>query len=197
MGLLEDLHNWLHSLMKIPSLGNLVPGVARRYMAVNLYDGSLLALGVIVSSLLINLPPSKTVLNGLVLGFSSAVSGFMGAFLVERAELARELRELEKHLFIRLGRRQVYVAGIFLSTVNAASTSTPIFLSLVPFALCERGLLPMQAASVSALVLVLLLLLGLGYTLGKSARENPLKYGLLALASGLLIIMLELVLGKD
>lgn len=194
MRLLEKLFMVIRSHIRTPITGQLLPKVARRYIAINLYDGSLLALGIVVSSMLLNLPPSEAVLNGVIIGFSSAVSGFMGAFLVERAELIREVKELEKHLFIRLGTRQVYVSGLFLSLLNAASTSTPVFIAVIPFILADRSIISFDAATVSSLLLVLASLLILGFYLGRMARENPLKYGLLTLASASLIILLEVVL---
>ncbi|MEZ0345040.1 MAG: hypothetical protein ABWK01_00585 [Infirmifilum sp.] len=194
MEFIRKLHDFIHFRIHTPFGRTLLPGVARRYIATNLYDGTLLALGTVVSSLLLKLPPRETAFNGVVIGFSSLVSGFMGAFLVERAELTREISELEKHLFIRIGKRHVYMTGIILSLLNAASTSTPIFLSMTPYVLAYFGFLPVELAPPVALIITLLLLSLLGFFLGHIANENPARTSALTILSGLVILLFEMLL---
>ncbi len=184
----------IHSRIHTPVTASILPKVARRYVAINLYDGALLAIGVVVSSMVLNLPPVDTILNGLVIGLSSAVSGFMGAFLVEHAELAREIRELERHLFISIGKRQVYLAGLVLSLLNALSTPIPIILSLIPFLLAHLGFLSLLLTHITALVIAFFMLLLLGFWLARIAGGSIAKYTLLVISSGAIIVLVDLLL---
>lgn len=172
---------------------HIIPRVMRRYIATNMFDGSLLAMGVIASSMILELSPRETIVSGLVIGFSSVVSGFSGAFLVESAELTRELRELEKHLFAKL-RVRAGTVGLLLSTVNALSTPAPVFVALMPFAFAELQLLTVEAARLTALLVVFTLLFMLGVFLGRLAQENPLKYGAMTVLSGALVAAVDLLL---
>ncbi|WP_460025466.1 VIT1/CCC1 transporter family protein [Infirmifilum sp. SLHALR2] len=196
MELLRRLHELVYSKVHTPVTAGLLPRVLRRYVAINLYDGALLALGVLTTSTLLGLPPWETVLSGLVIGTSSAISGFMGAFLVESAELRMELRELEKHLFITLGRRQVYVAGLIVSAVNALSTPAPVLLSLMPYLLAHIGVIAPPLALVAALAMTFTSLVFLGVWLAKIAGGGRLRYTLTVLASGLAILLLDIILGR-
>ncbi|QOJ78181.1 hypothetical protein IG193_05210 [Infirmifilum lucidum] len=194
MWLVDKVHQFIHLRIRTPVTASILPKVVRRYIAINLYDGTLLAIGVVVSSMMLNLPPVDTIINGLLIGLSSAVSGFMGAFLIEHAELAREVQELEKHLFISIGRRQVYLAGLVLSLLNALSTPTPIILSLVPFVLAHFGFLSSFLAYITAFAAAFSMLLLLGFWLARIASGNRAKYTLLVISSGAIIVLIDLLL---
>src|ERR1700690_1570000 len=69
---------------------------ARRYFAMNAFDGVLTTLGVLVGSYIGRVRSAHQVIAvGLGAAVAMGISGFYGSYLIERAERDRSLRELE------------------------------------------------------------------------------------------------------
>src|SRR5664280_3756993 len=70
--------------------------IARRYFAMNAFDGVLTALGVLVGGYLGGVDSPRAIfIVVLTTAVGMGVSGFYGSYLVERAERGRAMRELE------------------------------------------------------------------------------------------------------
>ncbi|MEM4810310.1 MAG: hypothetical protein QXS92_00145, partial [Thermofilum sp.] len=73
------------------------PKIARRYFAMNFFDGLLTMLGFVAGYYLAGgRNPALIVSAGLAASAAMGVSGFTGALLTEYAERQREIEELEK-----------------------------------------------------------------------------------------------------
>lgn len=106
-----------------------VSEIARRYFAMNAFDGVLTTMGVLVGAYLGDVRNAHAVISvGLAAAVAMGVSGFYGSYLIERAERDRSLRELEEATLSKLDD----------SDIAAASTYAAVFVALVdglsPFA---------------------------------------------------------------
>ena len=73
--------------------------IGRRYFVINSFDGALTILGVLLGSYFAGLTnPSLIVTVGIGASVAIGVSGLWGAFLTEKAEREREIKELTKEL---------------------------------------------------------------------------------------------------
>ena len=71
--------------------------IARRYFAMNAFDGVLTAIGVLVGGYLGGVDSPRAIFTVvLTTAVGMGVSGFYGSYLVERAERGRAMRELEE-----------------------------------------------------------------------------------------------------
>jgi len=96
--------------------------IARRYFAMNAFDGVLTTLGVLVGSYIGHVHSAHQVIAvGLGAAVAMGVSGFYGSYLIERAERDRSLRELE----------EVTLSSLEDSDIAAASTYATIVIALV------------------------------------------------------------------
>ncbi|HDI12184.1 MAG TPA: hypothetical protein ENF63_01170, partial [Candidatus Bathyarchaeota archaeon] len=72
-------------------------GIARRYFILNGFDGAMTIFGIIVASWFAHIQrPETIVVAGLGACFAIGISGFFSAYMTEKAERDRMLRELEK-----------------------------------------------------------------------------------------------------
>ncbi|MBC7261086.1 MAG: hypothetical protein H5T63_03650, partial [Chloroflexi bacterium] len=77
--------------------------IARRYFAMNSFDGVLTILGVLMGSYLSGVrEPSVVIITSLTTSVSMAISGLWGAYLTESAERQRSLDDLEEYTLIDL-----------------------------------------------------------------------------------------------
>lgn len=88
-GKLEKLREYL----EIAKVGE----IARRYAAMNAFDGILTIMGVLLGNYTAHVTDAKIVITtGLATSVAVGVSGLWGAYLTESAERKRSLSELER-----------------------------------------------------------------------------------------------------
>ena len=112
--------------------------IARRYFAMNSFDGILTILGVLTGNFLARVSdPTVIVLTGLTTSVSMAVSGLWGAYLTESAERQRGLDDLEEHTLSDLsGTRIGRAARVAVAVVALVDGLAPLLASvlvLLPF----------------------------------------------------------------
>ncbi len=164
--------------------------IARRLFVTNSFDGLLTVLGILLGSVTVGVR-EPTYIIGACIGGSIAmgISGFTGTFLSERAERVRELKELERVMLADLDEsiygRAARIVPFYVAVYGSAGIMLPPLTALVPFILCEVGLVPFSTAFIGALAALLLLLFLLGAYLGKVAEERILLSGLRMVGVGL------------
>jgi len=168
-------------------------GIARRYFILNGFDGSMTIFGIIVASWFANIQrPETIVIAGLGACFAMGISGFFGAYMAEKAERDRMLRELEKEKNGKVDPLR-YEASEFISfyvaIIDGLSPILTATISLAPFFLSLWNTIPIETAYTSSFILTLAALFSLGYYLGKKAKGNGWIYGLRMLAVGALAAM--------
>jgi predicted membrane protein (TIGR00267 family) len=174
--------------------------IARRYFIKNGFDGSMTILGIIVGSWIVGVTePEIIVTAGLGACLAMGVSGIFGAYMTEKAERKRHLKNLETNMLTDLSDSIHVDASDFVSVyaafIDGASPMLTAIISLVPFFLTMTGTFVIWEAYIISFILTLATLFSLGLYLGRIAKENILLYGVQTVAAGLLIIAIVLLLG--
>jgi len=172
--------------------------IARRYFAMNAFDGVLTALGVLVGGYLGGVDSPRAI---FVVVLSTAVgmgvSGFYGSYLVERAERGRAMRELEESTLSSLEDTTIAAASryatIVIAFVDGVSPFVAAMIVMIPFAF--PSLLTMHTAYFVAVAVGLIELFCLGVFLGAISRERLWLSGLRLAFAGVIALVISLLLG--
>ena len=181
--------------LKITEMGP----IARRYFVKNGFDGSMTMLGIIVGSWALEATAEYVVTTGLGACLAMGISGLFGAYMTERAERKRDLKNLENAMMTKLDDSVITDASSFVSfyaaIVDGGSPILTAIISLLPFILSLNGLIAVESAYIPSFIVTLVTLFMLGIYLGKIAKENALLYGLQTLVAGIITVAIALLLG--
>jgi predicted membrane protein (TIGR00267 family) len=126
------------------------------------------------------------------------VSGVSGAYMTERAERKRDLKDLESAMITKLDDCVISDASRFVSIyaaiVDGGSPIVTALISLCPFFFLLFGLITVEVAYIASIVVSLITLFILGMYLGRIAKENALLYGIQTLVAGTVAIGIALLL---
>ncbi len=175
--------------------------IARRYFAMNAFDGVLTTIGVLVGNYLAGVRDlSIPIRIGVATSVAMGVSGLWGAYLTESAERRRELVELEKISLIdqqdtKIGRAS-RLAVVVVSVVDSLAPFLAAMVVLIPLfldpvignAIISYGL---------SIIIALLCLFGLGMFLGHISQGNLFGYGLRTLVAGIVAIAINFLMGGE
>jgi predicted membrane protein (TIGR00267 family) len=189
-GWLRDKVATLRHYHRVAEVGE----IARRYFAMNAFDGVLTTLGVLVGSYIGRAHSAHQVIAvGLGAAVAMGISGFYGSYLIERAERDRSLRELE----------DVTLSSLEDSDIAAASTYATIVIACVdgvsPFVAAAFVLLPffiisLNAAYVVGVIVAFVELFALGLFLGRVSRQRLIWSGMKLAVAGVLCLALSALL---
>lgn len=179
--------------------------IARRYFFKNGFDGSMTMLGIVVGAWIAGVDkPLIIVAAGLSACLAMGVSGLFGAYMTEKAERERSLKELEESMITSLKDSMLNDASNFVSVyaalIDGLSPALTAIVSLIPFFLSMRGLLAIRDAYPVSLILTLVMLFFLGLYLGKIAKANlrsRILYAAGMVAAGLIVATVVLILGGN
>ncbi len=166
----------------------------RRYFVMNGFDGILTVLGILIGSYISeNINPPLIINITLTSGIAMFISGFFGAYIAERAERLKEIRELERALLKPLKNSVLEEAVLTVTIiVGIVDGSSPLIVSLVIIVPFFLGLSPLLAFYISlSIALILLFLMGL--YLGKISKEHIILSAIRMVAIGILCIFLMLL----
>ena len=175
--------------------------IARRYFAMNAFDGVLTTIGVLVGNYLAGVRDlSIPIRTGIATSIAMGISGLWGAYLTETAERQRELSELEKVSLIdqsetSIGRASRF-AVIVVSIVDGLAPALAAMIVLIPLFLDSLIQNPVLSYALSGGT-ALLCLFGLGLFLGKVSEKNLIGYGVKTLLAGILAIAINFLLGAE
>ena len=175
--------------------------IARRYFAMNAFDGVLTIIGVLMGNFTAGVEEARIVVTtGLATCVAMGISGLWGAYLTEAAERQRELLELEGYTLTNLQDTSLGEASraavIIVALVDGLSPFLAALFVLVPFFVPQ--LFPtLRWTYLTALGLALLALFGLGAFLGHVSRRNVAIYGLRTVIAGGISIVISLLLGHS
>ncbi|MBC7232739.1 MAG: hypothetical protein H5T68_05805 [Chloroflexi bacterium] len=172
--------------------------IARRYFAMNSFDGVLTILGVLMGNYLAHVrEPTVVIITGLATSVSMAISGLWGAYLTESAERQRSLDDLEEYTLADLSNtrigRAARVAVVIVAMVDGLAPLLASFLVLLPFFLTYLWG-NILYSYYSALAIALSSLFALGAFLGKIAKQNVFLAGLKMIAAGILALILSFLI---
>lgn len=175
--------------------------IARRYFAMNAFDGVLTTIGVLAGNYLAGVRDlSIPVRTGIATSIAMGISGLWGAYLTETAERQRELADLQKISLIdqsetSIGRASRY-AAIVVSIVDGIAPALAAMIVLTPLFLGSLIQNPVLSYALAG-GLALVCLFALGMFLGKVSEQSLLGYGLKTLLAGLAAIAINFLLGAE
>lgn len=192
MGAFEGLRRDLHRVG--------ADEIVRRYFVLDAFDGALTTLGIVMGSYFAGLAQARIILiAGLGASVAMGVSGALGAYMSERAERARSLRELEKVLFASLQDSVIADASrtavIFITLVKALAPFSVALLCLSPLIFSMFGFVSLSTAVLVSFGVAMVALFSLGAFLGRISATNTLVNGALTLLAGIFIILLVYLIG--
>lgn len=176
-----------------------VSEIARRFFVMNAFDGAMTMIGVIMGLYLGGGAEPRTVISsGVGTSLAMGLSGASGAYLSEKAESARRIKELEEALFIDLEGsvldRRSSQATLYLVLVDALSPAMASLISIVPYFLALQNIIDSTVATITSIVLMMMLIFSLGLFLGKVSGEDILRYGFITFSVGLITFLLTYLL---
>jgi predicted membrane protein (TIGR00267 family) len=191
------LREWVATLRHYHEIAE-VGEIARRYFAMNAFDGVLTALGVLVGGYLGGVDSPRAIfIVVLTTAVGMGVSGFYGSYLVERAERGRAMRELEESTLSSLEDTTIASASryatIVIAVVDGASPFLAALIVMIPFLF--TGVISMHAAYFAAVGVGLVELFFLGVFLGAISRERLWLSGLRLAAAGVIALVISLLVG--
>mgnify|MGYP001068767761 CR=1 FL=1 len=176
-----------------------VAEIARRYFAMNAFDGVLTTIGVLMGNYLAGVRDvAVPIRTGIATSIAMGVSGLWGAYLTETAERQRELNELERACLVdqretKIGRAS-RLAVVIVAIVDGFAPFMAALVVLIPLFLA--GVVGDVVTSyIVAIITALVALFCLGLFLGHVSKRSLIGYGLRTLIAGLVAIALNFVLG--
>jgi predicted membrane protein (TIGR00267 family) len=174
--------------------------IARRYFAMNAFDGVLTVTGILMGNWLAGVTNTEIVIStGVATSVAMGVSGLWGAYLTESAERKREIAELSRATLTDLKHTRVgrasRAAVIIVAIVDGISPALAALIALLPFFVVD--LLPSIAVAYAlSLGIALTLLFVLGMFLGHISQENRLVFGVKTILAGFVSIAISWLLGS-
>jgi predicted membrane protein (TIGR00267 family) len=181
--------------MKVARVG----AIARRYFVLNAFDGVLTALGLVLGAYAVGLPDPDFILSaGIGVSIALGLSGVWSAYMAEKAERTRSLKELEDALFTDLKNsrldRAARGATIWVAFVNGVSPVAAAIIVISPFFVARAGFLPVDIAVYISVAITMIILFLIGIFLGRTSKENILLHGTKMAAAGVVITIILLLL---
>ncbi len=172
--------------------------IARRYFAMNAFDGVLTTIGVLVGGYFGGIDGARAIfIVVLTTAVGMGVSGFYGSYLVERAERDRAMRELEESTLSSLEDTTIASASryatIVIALIDGASPFGAALIAMIPFAFV--GVVSIHAAYYLAVVVGLVELFCLGLFLGSISRDRLWYSGIKLVMAGVIALVISLLLG--
>jgi predicted membrane protein (TIGR00267 family) len=178
--------------------------IARRYLAMNAFDGALTMLGILLGGLItLGTADSDIVFSSILLAsigtiVAMAVSGFSGSYLTECAERDREVEELERSMLSDLSKseyaRATRTTSVVVAIVDGLSPAIAAFFIIIPLVLAAFNFITISIAFYVAILVCMLVLFILGVFLGTVSRKNIWVYGAKTLFAGIVIALLMFVI---
>jgi predicted membrane protein (TIGR00267 family) len=180
---------------KYSEISNVGP-ITRRYFVMNAFDGALTMLGVVIGAYVSGIINQPTVIisAGIAGSIAMGASGISGAYMTEKAERTKKMKDLEKAMLTEmkngLHEKSHRFATIFAALVDGFSPAIAAMIVISPFFLINLGIISAEIAFYSSIIITLIILSSLGFYLGKISDESLIKYGILMLIVGLITAFL-------
>jgi predicted membrane protein (TIGR00267 family) len=197
MSPLQRLGYNLRQLLEYGELAN-IGEIARRYFAMNAFDGVLTIIGVLTGSYSAQVRnPSTVIVTGLSTSVAMGISGLWGAYLTESAERKRDLAELEGYTLTDLSQTKIgrasQTAVVIVALVDGLAPFCAALVVLLPFFLTSLWA-NITISYYIALGLALVVLFGLGAFLGTISRQSMIISGAKMIVAGLVAILASYLL---
>ncbi|MEM3438029.1 MAG: VIT1/CCC1 transporter family protein [Nitrososphaerales archaeon] len=161
----------------------------------NGFDGALAMLGIVIGSYIAGVNDARIILStGFGASLAMGISGAWGAFMAEKAQRVRKIKELEQAMFTDLKNSIIdkasTVAVIWVALVDALSPIITALISLLPFFISLYGFLSLGNAIITSMILNIFTLFILGLFLGRISRSNMITQGTIMTLAGIVTLFL-------
>ncbi|MHA2207281.1 MAG: VIT1/CCC1 transporter family protein [Candidatus Thorarchaeota archaeon] len=180
--------------------------IARRYFAMNAFDGVLPVIGILMGGMIALAYQSPTFVYQTTLlailgtSFAMFVSGISSSYLTETAEREREIKELEHSMLTSLRNsglsRAARTTTIVVSLINGLSPSMAALATAVPLLFPFFTDLLIEVSFYLSISVGLVVLFSLGVFLGRISKTNVVIYGLKTVAAGALVIFMMWIMSS-
>ncbi len=165
----------------------------------NAFDGALTMLGIIMGSYMANIIDPKIIVKaGIGAGLAMGISGAWGAYMAEKAERTKDMRELEDAMFSKLEGsiidRASKMAVFSVALVDGLSPIMATVISILPFLFAITSVISITSAIIISVILILILLFSLGAFLSKVAGGRVIVNGSIMVLAGIVTFFLCLSL---
>ncbi|MBD3407740.1 MAG: hypothetical protein GF411_16600 [Candidatus Lokiarchaeota archaeon] len=185
--------------------------IARRYLAMNAFDGALTMLGLILGGLISMATASPevvfeaTLLAAVGTSLAMAISGFSGSYLAESAERDREVEEMGKAMLCDMSQsmyaKATRTTSAVVAIVDGLSPAIAAIIVVIPLMIVPFGFLTYYQAFFAAIAICMFLLFVLGLFLGSISGKSIWVYGgktlLAGIVTAILIFFISLVTGAS
>jgi predicted membrane protein (TIGR00267 family) len=171
--------------------------ITRRYFVMNAFDGALTMLGVVIGAYVVGGLNSIIIISAGVAGsIAMGISGMSGAYMTEKAERTKKLKELEKAMLKDMkesihGKSHRF-ASVFAAIVDGISPAFAAMVVISPFFVSNFGIISPETAFYFCLTITMIVLVLLGMFLAKISDESMIKYGIQMLFVGLITAFLTI-----
>ncbi len=177
---------------KISGVGD----ITRRYFVMNAFDGALTMLGVVIGAYIAGVINESMIIisAGIAGSIAMGASGMSGAYMTEKAERKKKLKELEKAMLSDLSEgihdKSHRFATFFAAIVDGVSPALAAMAVISPFFLVNFEIINPETAFYGCIFLTLVVLVSLGTYLARISDESMLRYGLQMLVVGIVTAVL-------
>ena len=197
---MRSLLDALSYLREYDKLAN-ISEIARRYFAMNAFDGVLTIIGVLMGNFVAGVDNASIVVStGLATCVAMGISGLWGAYLTEGAERQRDLVELSRYTLSDLSNTRIGKASraavITVAVVDGISPFLAALIVLTPF-FFAGNFDTITWAYYTSLGLALFTLFALGLFLGSVSKGNMIIYGIKTILAGVISIVISFLLGVE
>lgn len=178
----------LEKLLGIGSIG-------RRYFVVNSFDGVLTVLGIVMAAYISNVSNPLLVLSsGVGASIALAISGFSSAYLTEKAERTKDMKELESKMLKKMDTRwrnyRLKRLPFKLSAINSISPLITGLICITPFLFVSLEMVTIKTGYYISISTSLVCLMFLGYFLGEISDKSRFLTSIKMIAIGLITILI-------
>ena len=179
------MNNILYKIKQFNSLAE-IDELARRYFALNSFDGVLMILGIIIANFFASVDSIKIIITTSIGAMVAVtISGIWGAYLTESAERKGKIKKLEKRVGLSFKKTPIHHAHRFaiisLALINGLSSLFAALIIILPFLLT----LNIRTAYFISISLAFVILFFIGVFLGRISKSNLFIAGIKLLLAGI------------
>jgi predicted membrane protein (TIGR00267 family) len=157
----------------------------------NAFDGALTMLGVVIGAYVAGILEPMPIISAALAGsIAMGASGSSGAYMTEKAERTKKLKDLEKAMLKDmtngLHHKSHRFAMVYAAFVDGISPALAAMVVVSPFFLVNFGFFSVNYAFQITILLTLVILFLLGIYLARISDESMIRYGIQMLVVGLI-----------
>lgn len=175
--------------------------ISRRYIVLNGFDGILTVLGITVGAFASSVSsPQALVSSGMGTALGLMISGFTSAYFTEKAERARDFKELQDQMVSEMEgsiqEKNVSKKSLFVAGLNGISPFLTATISTLPYIFAAFGVISLVNAAYFFSTAISISLLALfGAFLGRISRKSMLIFAIKMVGVGLITMAVTYLLG--